>query len=315
MKSNVKEMVKSRFLDFIFILAGSCIYAVSVNALTAPNNIAPGGVTGIGTMLNYLFDTPIGVVVLILNIPIIIWAVIEIGYKLVLKTSLAIVMSSVTIDLFSMFMPAYRGDPILVAICAGVLEGLGLSLVFMRGATTGGTDMIARLLNNRVKFLSMGKLMLLVDGIIIISSAFVFKSIESAMYACIDVFVSTTIIDSILYGTDVGTGKLFFVVSSKTEEMAERIMAEMDRGVTFLKSRGAYMKTDGEVLMCAVRRFEIFKINEIIHSVDSDAFVIVGDAGEITGEGFKPIKSDDKTLGEIIKRIKGNGNSDDKASK
>lgn len=301
------KKVKDLLLDFLFILAGSCVYAVSVNSFSAPNNIAPGGVTGIGTMLNYLFGTPIGVVILILNIPIIIWAIMQIGYKLVLKTSVAIAVSSVTIDLFSLFMPVYRGDPILVAVCAGVLEGLGLSLVFMRGATTGGTDMIARLLNNKIRFLSMGKLMLAVDGVIIISSAFVFKSIESALYACIVVFVSTTIIDKILYGTDLGTGKLFFVISSKNEEIAERIMAEMDRGVTYLKSRGGFSKSDSEMLLCAVRRFEIFKMQQIIKEIDHDAFVIVGDAGEITGEGFKPIKSDDKTLGEIITKFKNRG--------
>lgn len=310
-----REKVKSRFLDFLFILAGSCVYAISVNALTAPNKIAPGGVTGLATMLKYLIGTPIGVVVFALNIPIIIWAIIEIGYKLVLKTSVAIVLSSVMIDLFAVFMPAYHGNLILVAIMAGVLEGVGLSLVFMRGATTGGTDMIARLLGNRIKFLSMGKLMLIVDGIIILSSAFVFKSVESAMYACIDVFVSTKIIDAILYGTDVGTGKLFFVISPKTEEMAQRIMAELDRGVTFLKSRGGYSKSDGEVMMCAVRRFEIFKVNEIIHSVDSSAFVIVGDAGEITGEGFKPMKSDDKTLKELINKIKNRETKDELSTK
>lgn len=296
----MKKKVKSIFLDFLLILLGSCVYAVSVNMFTAPNHIAPGGFTGISMMVNYLFSTPIGVVSFLLNVPIILWAILEIGYKLVLKTVGAILISSICIDLFSLFLPEYHGDLILVSVFAGVLEGIGLSLVFMRGATTGGTDMIARLLNHKVRFLSVGKLMLAVDGIIILSSAFVFKSLESAMYACIVVFVSTTIIDSILYGTDIGTGKLFFVISPKSNEIAQRIMDEMGRGVTFLKSRGGYVREDGEMLMCAVRRFEIFKIHEIIREEDKDAFVIVGDAGEITGEGFKAAKSDDKTLKEII---------------
>lgn len=306
------KKVKSLFLDLIFMLAGSCVYALSVNAFTAPNNIAPGGVTGVATMLHYVFNSPIGIAVIIINIPIILWAVIEIGYKLVLKTIVAIFLSSVAIDVFAMFVPAYHGDPILVAICAGVCEGVGLSLVFMRGATTGGTDMIARLLNNKIRFLSMGKLMLAVDGLIIVVSAFVFKSIESALYACIVVFVSTTIIDKILYGTDVGTGKLFFVISKKNKDIAERIMAEMDRGVTYLKAMGGYSGEEGDLLLCAVRRFEIFKIHEIIRDIDKDAFVIVGDAGEITGEGFKPAKSDDKTLSELIGKIKASSDKKEK---
>ncbi len=297
------EKVKSGFMDFLFMFIGTSIYALSVNMLTAPNNIAPGGITGIATMLNYLFNTPIGTMILILNIPIIIWAVVEIGYKLVLKTSVAIVLSSITIDVFALFLPAYHGDPILVAIFAGVGEGVGLSLVFMRGATTGGSDMIARLLNKRIRFMSIGKLMLAVDGAIIVSSAFVFSSVESAMYACIVVFVATKIIDSILYGTDLGTGKVFFIISKKTEEISDRILNEMDRGVTFLKSRGGYSKTDGEILLCAVRRFEIFKIHQIIRQEDKDAFVIVGDAGEITGEGFKPSKVNDKTLKELMEKL------------
>lgn len=303
----MKKKASTYLLDILFMTAGACIYATTVNCFTAPNNIAPGGLTGVATLLNYMFGTPIGTLILVLNIPIIIWAVIEIGYKLVLKTSFAILLSSVTIDLFAMFMPVYKGEPLLVAIFAGVLEGVGLALTFMRGATTGGTDMIARLVGRRMRHLSMGKLMLFIDGIVIVASGFVFKSIESAMYACIVVFVATSIIDAILYGTDAGTGKLFFVFSRKARDIGDKIMSEMDRGVTYLKSLGGFSKEDGEVLLCAVRRFEIFKIHEIIREIDKEAFVIVGDAGEITGEGFKNAKPDDTTLREIISKISKKG--------
>lgn len=292
-------------VDFLFILAGSAIYAVSVNMFTAPNNIAPGGITGVATMLKYVFDTPIGVAVFVLNIPIIAWAIVDIGYKLVTKTISATILSAIMIDVFSWFIPAYEGDLILISIFGGVLEGIGLSLTFVRGATTGGTDMIARLLTKRLRHLSMGKLMLAVDGVIVVASIFVFGNIDNAMYACIVIFVSTSIIDAILYGVDAGTGKTFFVLSGKTKEIGDRVMKEMDRGVTYLKSRGGYSTEDGEMLFCAVRRFEVYKINEIIRDVDKDAFVIVGDAGEISGEGFKPPKVDDKPLKEIIKGISG----------
>lgn len=290
--------------DIFLIIVGSCIYAVSVDTFTAPNNIAPGGLTGTATILNYLFNTPIGTVILVLNIPIIIWAIIEIGYKLVIKSTVAIVISSLAIDLFALFMPVYSGDPILIAVAAGVLEGVGLALVLMSGATTGGTDLAARVINNKMKFFSMGKLMMAIDGTVILVSAIVFNSFESAMYACIVVFVSTSIIDTMLYGADVGTGKMFFVMSSKAEEIGEAVMVELERGVTYLKSRGGYVKVDGEILFCAVRKFEIFQMYDIIHRIDEDAFVILGDAGSITGEGFKSVKSDDKTLQELIGKIK-----------
>ena len=187
-------------------------------------------------------------------------------------------------------------------------SSLYIGKLLVQGAVnTGGTDMIARLLNHRLRHLSMGKLMLAVDGCVVLFSAIVYKSIESAVYACIVIFVSTKIIDTILYGTDAGNGKMFFIMSHKNDVIADRIIKEMDRGLTFLKSRSGYLKQDGEVLFCAVRRFEVFRISEIIREEDPDAFVIVGDAGEIAGEGFKPVRSDDRTLGEIIKAIRKTG--------
>lgn len=298
-----RKHVKAWLLDFLFTLAGAAVYAVSVNAFTRPNQIAAGGMTGIGTMLNYLFQIPIGTVVLLLNIPIVLWGIFEIGYKLIAKSIVAIICMSTLIDLFALFVPAYRGDHILVALFAGVLEGLGLSIVFLRGVTTGGTDMIARLLKHRFRHIPMGKLMLAIDGIIVAVSGLVFGSIENAMYACIVIFVSTSIIDAILYGADSGTGKTYFILSPKNQEIADRIMTELDRGVTLLDSRGGYSKEKGEMILCAVRRYEVHQINEIIRGVDRNAFVIVGDAGEISGEGFKPTKSDDKSIKDLIRHF------------
>lgn len=295
---------KEIFLDAVFLLGGAAVYAVAVTTLTAPNNIAPGGVTGVCTMLNYMFGTPIGLMSFLINIPIIIWSVVEIGYKLVVRTVAAIILSSLFIDLFSGVLPAYRGDPILVAIFSGVCEGLGLSLTFIRGATTGGTDMVARLLERRMPHLSMGKLMLALDGLVVAASAVVFGSIENAMYACIAIFVCTSVIDAILYGTDVGTGKLFFVMSPQVRQMGERIIREMDRTVTYLDSHGGYSKEPGETMLCVVRRFEVYQIQAVIREEDKNAFVIVGDAGQITGEGFKPMRPDDKPLKELIHELK-----------
>ncbi len=303
MRRFTSKQIKDFGLDILFMVAGAAIYATTVNLLTAPNHIAPGGVTGIATMINFMFGTPIGLVAFCLNVPIVIWAILDIGYKFVMKTLGAIVLSSLFIDLFSLFIKPYEGDIMIVAIMAGIMEGIGLSLTFLRGATTGGTDMAARLLTKRFRHIPMGKLMMVLDGAIVLVSAFVYGSIENAMYACIVIFVGTNIIDTILYGADSGTGKMFFVMSKKVEEMGERIMEEMNRGVTYFSSRGGYTKREGEVLLCAVRRFEVYRINKIIREIDRDAFVIVGDAGEISGEGFKPTVSDDKSLKEIIKKL------------
>jgi uncharacterized membrane-anchored protein YitT (DUF2179 family) len=301
---NYGKKIKTMSLDFLIMLVGAVVYAVNVNMLTAPNHIAAGGVTGAATLINYVFHAPIGFVVFLINIPIVIWAVMEIGYKLVAKTMVAIVLSSVLIDVLKPFVPHYQGDMILVSLMAGVMEGIGLSLTFIRGATTGGTDLLARLIGHRKPHLSMGKLMLAIDGVIVAASAFVYGSIENAVYACIVIFVATSLIDTILYGTDVGTGKLFFVMSPKVQEMGDRILQELDRGVTYLDSKGGYTKEPGETLLCAVRRFEVYQLQSIIREVDRDAFVIVGDAGEISGEGFKPAHPDDKPLLELLSSIR-----------
>lgn len=299
-----KEKVNGMIKDVLFLLAGSLIYAVSVDVFTAPNKIAPGGVTGVSIMLNYLFHSPIGMISLLLNIPIFIWAIVEIGYKLVGKTILATVFLSFSIDIIAMVIPKYQGDHMLAAIFGGILEGVGLSLVFMRGGTTGGTDMIARLLGRHFPHVSMGRLMLLVDTVVIISSAIVYHSIESALYAVIAIFVSTTIIDAILYGTDIGTGKILYIMSESNNAIAKDILTDMERGVTVLKSRGGYSGREGEVLLCAVRRDEVFKVKEIVNTIDKNAFIIVGDAGEITGEGFRQVKPEDKTLKELLGKSK-----------
>ena len=295
---------KTWLLDLLLMLVGSAVYAVEVNAFTAPNNIAAGGVTGIATMLNYLFGTPIGLISFLINAPLVVWAVVEICYKLVAKTMVAIVLTSVMIDLFSHFVPAYQGDPLLVALFAGACEGVGLSLIFIRGATTGGTDLVARLLGRRLPHVSMGKLMLAVDGAVVAVSAFVYGSVENAMYACIVIFVSTKLIDAILYGTDAGTGKLFFVMSPHVRKMGDRVISELERTVTYLDSKGGYTDEPGETMLCAVRRFEVYHLQQIIREEDKNAFVIVGEAGQITGEGFRPMHSDDKPVKELLRELR-----------
>jgi uncharacterized membrane-anchored protein YitT (DUF2179 family) len=300
LKNGARELLK----DLLYYIVASVLCAVSVRMFTAPNHIAPGGVTGLSTVINYLFGFPIGMMSLLLNIPIFIWAILQIGYKLVGKTIVATVFVACAIDLLSIVIPPYSGNPMLAAIFGGFLDGTGLSLVFMRGATTGGTDLIARLLNRRVRFVSMGKLMLCVDFVIVVISAIAYQSIESALYALIAIFVSSRMIDTILYGTDVGTGKVIFIISEKNEQIAREILTDLERGATYLDSRGAYTGRKGEVLLCAARRYEVVKIKDIVRSIDKNAFLIVGDAGEITGEGFREVRSEDKTLRELLLKLK-----------
>ena len=300
-----KEKIKELSLDVLFIIVSSVLTAIGINMFTAPNDIAPGGFTGIATILNYLYGLPIGAVIFIMNVPFVIWAIMEIGYKLVLKTFFSVLTSSLLTDLLAPFITPYKGDMILVSISAGVILGVGFALVFTREATSGGTDLIAKLLNNRIKFISMGKLLLAIDCLVVLVAAFVYKNIENALYACITGFVCSKIIDSMLMGTDIGNGKLFFIMSEKNDVIAQRIISELDRGVTFLDSMGAYTMKEGKTILCAVRKYQIHKMHRIIKETDKNAFIIATDANEIMGESFKPHFSDDKTLKDIIEKVKG----------
>jgi uncharacterized membrane-anchored protein YitT (DUF2179 family) len=302
---SLKNKLADYLKDIFAYAAGSVLLALSIDMFTAPNNIAPGGVSGASTLINYLTQWPIGSTALILNIPIFIWAFAELSFDSVFRSLIATVLSSVAIDILVAFVKPYETNVLLAAIFGGVLQGVALGLVFMRSATTGGTDLIARLLGRHVRFISVGRLMLMVDGVVVAISALVYNSIDNAMYAIITIFVSSKIIDAILYGTDIGTGKVLFIISSKNEEIAREILSSIERGATMLESRGAYSGKEGEVLLCAVRRFEVAKVKDIVHSIDKSAFIIVGDAGEITGEGFRPAKEEKSSgLSKIIRRVK-----------
>lgn len=287
----MKQIDKKVFcLDAINFIIGSLLYAVSVNIFTAPNNIAAGGVTGISTMLNYLFDTPIGMVGMVLNIPLFIWGYLEVGLKFISKTIVATVTIGILIDLTSTFMIPYTDNVLIVIIMGGITCGSGLALIFMRGGTTGGTDLAANLLNRKFRHMSLGKILLIIDFFVVSASWVVYGEIESPFYAVVVIYVSTKVIDAILYGTDIGSGKLMFIVSNENEKIAKLIMEDMDRGVTALKSRGCYSNNDGEMLLCGVRRHEVHHIFDLIHQIDENAFIMVGDVGEIRGEGFKHLK-------------------------
>ena len=188
------KQVKDLLLDGVFFLIGSVLFAISVNVFTAPNDIAPGGLTGAATLVNYLWGTPIGVGIIVMNIPIFLWGVLEVGFRFILKTAVATVVSSLAIDLTVPYMQPYQGDMMLSALFGGLLAGLGLGLIFMRGGTTGGTDLIANLIGRHLRHISFGKLILAVDLVIVVISAFVYKNLESPLYAVIVIFIGRGIV-------------------------------------------------------------------------------------------------------------------------
>ncbi len=264
-----RKKVKDLLLDGVFFLFGSFLFAISIDTFTAPNQIAAGGLTGVATMFNHLFGVPIGTANLLMNVPLLIWAYVEMGYQIIIKTVIATLISSAMIDVMVPYLPQYQGDPLITIVFGGCLAGLG------------------NLLALHIRGLSLGKFIMIIDLVIVVSSAVVYQDYESPLYAILVIYITSKVIDTVLYGTDSGTGKMMFIISPKNNEIAQRIMDDLERGVTELKSRGAYSGREGTVLMCAVGRQEVHKTYDIIHELDPDAFIVVDDVGEITGLGFR----------------------------
>ncbi len=272
--------------DIVIITLGSICYSVGIVCFLEPNHISPGGVSGIATIIHYLAETlPTGMLIIVLNIPLFVLGFIFIGMKFITKTVIATLLSAVTIDLVTVIIPnPLTSDRTLAAIYGGILLGGGIGLVMMRGATTGGTDIAAKLINRKFPNITMGRGLLLMDALVVLAAAIVYGEPESALYTVIALFASSKVIDLLLYGSD--HGKILYIVSEKHREIADEIIKDLDRGVTFLPATGAYTNREHTMIMCAVRSSQVVKVRSLIRRIDPKAFVMVAEAGAILGEGF-----------------------------
>ncbi|MEM1484065.1 YitT family protein [Oscillospiraceae bacterium PP1C4] len=274
-------------LDMLFNLAGCGLFAIALHVFVAPNQIAPGGVSGLSVVLNYLTGLPIGIWSFIINIPLLLIGTKFLGWWFTGKTLVTVVTLSVMIDYVVVFLPEYTGDALLASLFSGALMGTGLAIVFMRGSTTGGSDIVSRLVQLKYPHIQLGKMLLAIDVVVILISTAVFNNIETALYSMVVVFTSAKVVDSVLYGLD--TGKLVYVMSRKSVEISKEVLTELQRGCTLLKSTGAFTQNDSQVLLVAVRRSQYFQLKRIVHTIDPTAFIIVTDSSEVIGEGFNPI--------------------------
>lgn len=280
-----KTTVKSSIIDLLVYIIGSSIFAVSLNTFTAPNEIAPGGYTGIATLVNYVFHVPIGLVMFTLNIPVLLISLKLLGLKFIAKTIVATATLSIVIDTFALFLPAYTGNKLLACLFGGFLSGGGLALLFLRGATSGGTDIIAKLIRLKKPHISMGHIILFFDIIIITASGFIYKSLESALYATIVIFINSYVIDYILYGT--GHGKMVMIFTKHKEQIRKAILEEVQRGVSIVNIEGGYTEEQKNMIICAVRSNEVPRITKIVKAYDENPFMLISEIGEIVGQGFK----------------------------
>lgn len=280
------------FKNYSLITVGCLLFAAGVTLFLEPNKLASGGVSGIAIILNSFIDfIPVGMWVIIFNVPIMIAGVWKLGAKILLPTFYALVVSSGMMTLLELFCPPFTNNPMLACAGGAVLVAAGVGLVFRGGATTAGTDIIVKLLRLKFRHISTGAIFLFTDGMVCLASGFVFKDFDNALYAAIAVFIQMFVLNMVLYGSD--EARMVYIISDRDEIIAKRLLEEIDAGATYLYGNGAYTGKDRKVLMCALKMRAVPQAREIIRQEDSDAFVIVTKATNVFGEGFKSHVEDD----------------------
>ena len=282
----MKRSVRDELLNVLLIAAGLLLATLGYRLYLIPNNVAPGGFTGIGQIVNHLLpDVDVGMVNLILNVPLFVLSLRSMGLGFGLRSLLSSVALSLLLDYLP--VPAMTDDVLLSAVFGGVLCGAGFGLVLRGHATTGGSDMLASIVHRHVPALKVSVCLFATDATVVIASGFVFDA-AAAMYALISVFVMNVVIDQVLEGP--GLARSHIIITTHGNEIAERILKELDRGVTALDAKGMYSGEDRTMLLCVVSRLEAVRLRAVVFSVDPRAFVIVQNVHEALGEGFKELQ-------------------------
>ncbi len=277
--------------DYVLIFAGAVIQAIGLRLFLVPANLASGGVTGISQLINHFTHWPIGVMVLVGNIPLFLlgWRFLG-GRRFVLRTAFAILIYSLLVDLLPQLriFPAQglTDDLFLNSLYGAVVSGVGYGLVYRGRGTSGGSDILARILNH-YRSMSMTQSYLLVDSAVILAAGFVFGW-KQALYAIITLYVSGLVSETVLEGS--GAVRTALIITSEPKRISEQILEEMERGVTFLQGTGAYTGQERPVLYCVITRSEVSQLKTIVEEADPAAFLVIGQAHEALGEGFKEWK-------------------------
>jgi len=286
--------------EYLYIVIGCLVTAVALDVFLLPYKIAAGGITGIATVLFYITNSkiPIGTIILLLNVPLFFGGMKFIGKRFFFKTLLSTVLLSGFIDLLEpftkSFISRYMGDMadstpganlLLYCVFGGVGMGIGLGIVFRVGATTGGTDLAAQIVHHFFPHFTVGRILMVVDAMVVLFAAIAFQSFLLGLYAIVTIYLSSKVIDAILEGVDYA--KAVFIISNHSDLISQKIMTEIDRGVTGLNGTGMYTGTEKQVLLCVLDRKQIPKVKSLVKSIDPKAFVIMTDVREVLGEGFR----------------------------
>lgn len=272
-------------VDLIYDIAGSILYAAGIYTFAGNAGFAPGGVSGLALILNHLWALPVGTVTLLFNIPLVLISYRAVGKRLLIKSAVTMVISSLFLDLIFPHFPMYSGNRMMAAVCSGVFLGAGMALFYIRGSSSGGIDFLALAIKKKKPHMTIGVITLLIDLAVILLGWPVFGDVDAVLYGVLATFVSTVVIDRILYG--IGAGTLAVIVTKKGGEISERIAGTVRRGVTSLPAVGAYTGTRSNVLLCACSKAEAYQVRRAVQETDGEAFVMFAETSEVFGEGFR----------------------------
>ena len=291
MKNEAKLTQKAakKVKNYIILTIAAMIYAMSISLFLDPNNIAPGGVTGIAILINRFVAIPTGTINFLLNIPIVGLGLWKFGWRFICSTMYTLAMITIFMNQIASY-GAVTQDLLIAAVLGGLLLGVALALVFRAGATTGGADIIVKVLRTRWKHIKTNVLFLCFDTMVVVASWIVFQDLTVAFYAGVAVVIDSIVMDKILYGFD--EARLTYIISTNPEQMKQRILSELDITATIITARGAYTNQLKELLMIVTRKQVYPKLEEIVKDEDTSAFMIVSSANEIFGEGYKDITRD-----------------------
>ncbi len=287
MRNLTNKKIIKRAGKYGMMTIAAFIYAVAISLFLDPNNIAPGGITGVSILINRLIPVPVGTLSLILNVPIILLGLWKFGFKFIFSTMYTLLISAVFIDFLAPF-GAVTDDLLIASVLGGILLAVSLAVIFKAGATTGGTDIIVKVLQLKWKHMKTGEIFLFLDLLVVLASWLLFRDMTVAFYAGVAVVIDMVVMDYVLYGPD--EAKVVYIISDNTEQIKQRILVELDISATLIQARGAYTGDPREVVMVVVRKQMAPRLEEIVKEEDPRCFMIVSSASEIFGEGYKDIR-------------------------
>lgn len=282
-----KKKIKNIALDLAADIVGSFLIAIGIYNFATASEFPVTGITGIAQVLYIYFGLPIGTMTTIINIPIILACVKVLGVKFVVKSLKTLLISNFFMDVVAPLLPIYEGDLMLSSICMGLFAGLGYALIFMRDSSTGGVDFISLTIRALKPHISLGRIIVIVDCVLLLVCGFLLGgNVDKIIYGLIATYIVSVVVDKVMYGLD--AGKVTLIVTEKGYDVAEKIHELTERGATLLKAVGSHTKTDKEVVMCACSYKQMHMVQKAVKEVDSSAFLVMMEANQVRGEGFRP---------------------------